>query len=157
MAWLRSNEFLVGSLCEVRETSLVLGQSTRAVNFLVGVSEKSKIAVGLGKRANFQSFDCSQGGAYSGIIIPNPTFEVEIDPADDEHDYPVGSLLRQSDKLLIVSRGDRFRGSSGEAVELQSGLASGASTAAFIRWRVVVESDFGRVVVYSSMSHELET
>lgn len=145
----RPHHFRTGHLGSVSETSLVLKTSVGSLSFLVGVSGAGKFAVALDAEGGFRSFECSDNTNYGGLIVPSPCFDLDIARVGDGYDAGDGDLVRYADKLSIVTKGERFSGSTGGLVELLSGLPSGDGPRAnFPCWEISVASATDRDVLY---------
>jgi hypothetical protein len=152
MAMLRPEDFLVATLKDSTGISLFLARHSYERSALVVRSSDHFVAVCLDKDPSsaFRSFECSGNDAWSGLLVPNISIEVDATKLCEPNviEIPVGALIRHDDKLSIVTRHACGFGVP-NIVPLYFGLQVSAPglSAGFYKWTVGLGSGQDRRVL----------
>lgn len=153
MPMLRPDEFAVGALRDARAPCLLLPRDKYEHAALV-VSPDALIAICLDEdpRSAFRSFACNDNDAWTGLLIPEVTLEVDVSTLFDPNSkgFPLGTLIRQDNQLSISARrGDGF-GDLRVPVQLALGSGTATLSAGFYRWTIGLGSGRDRRVLFTA-------
>jgi len=140
---LEAEDFFAGSLANAQPLTLVLPKRTGKEHFLIGKVGEEITAAFLDGSHPFHTMLCEGTTAWTGLLVPNVTIQVDPQSAFDPamYDAPLGCMIRYEDKLALHAKAEGS-GFSGRTVllDLYSGLSKGDGDQriAFRRWQVTI-------------------
>jgi hypothetical protein len=161
MTYFTPNEIWVGAISSLSEVALVLPRSSYEDTLLVTKEGDSCWATFLNPSSyQYHSFEIlGDESDRKGLIVPD--IKIELDQSsicDNSNNFKMGSMIRESDKLSIVTRSSRPYGSSyGRRIQILNNLKNcdERESAGYKKWRVILgEGERKRVLWDVDLDHE---
>ena len=137
---LRPHEISAGYLEDADDLSLMLPRSQYEDAFLLSPQADGKMAIFLGERFPFRSFECTGNTHWEGMIIRGVSIEVDESSATQINGLPCGSLARRGTSLDILAMVDDGHFKQARFVPVMAGLSPMREGMAvgFTRWTVAI-------------------
>lgn len=154
---LKPSECFSGPISDATTTSLILPRAQYEHRALILVTDGKKHAVCLDATdcQLFMAFECETNDNWAGLHVPGVTIELDETSLFDIEGYytPLGSMVRNSDKLLIVvGNHGQMPGHRRVKLPILSGLPRCAEgrDVCFTRWQIVLGEGEDKRVLHSA-------